>query len=220
MKLTDNYFNIIKENRLFSGLSEKDLYTALSLLKAEIKDYQKGDFVHNGIEPFQKFGLVLCGICEVCADDIEGNRMIMADVSVGTTFGESISYLSLKDSDVYVLATVNTSVLWLDPSCFFEQSDDKLLFALQRNFTAMLAIRTLNMNTRIQVLSKLKLRDRIMSFLSSVSKNEGKKTFTVPLNREDMATYIGANRTALSRELSALKKEGIIDFYKNTFKIL
>ena len=42
-------------------------------------------------------------------------------------------------------------------------------------------------------------------------------TITVPFSREDMAAYIGTDRSALSRELSAMKREGLIDYRKNVF---
>ena len=35
-----------------------------------------------------------------------------------------------------------------------------------------------------------------------------------------MADFLGVDRSALSRELSRLREEGIIDFDKSTFKFL
>ena len=40
------------------------------------------------------------------------------------------------------------------------------------------------------------------------------------MNREDTAAYIGANRSALSRELAKMKEEGLIDYRKNQISIL
>jgi CRP-like cAMP-binding protein len=50
--------------------------------------------------------------------------------------------------------------------------------------------------------------------------NAKSRTFTVPFNRDDMAAFIGTNRSALSRELSRMKDEGLLDYYKNTFRLL
>ena len=176
--------------------------------------------IHKSGEPFKKFGMVLSGMAQACIDDIEGNRMIMAEINAGVTFGESLCFLKIPDSPVYVYSSEKSTVLWLDPEILFSADNSPLKAAIQQNYTRMLAERTLSMNTRIQVLSKLRLKDKILTYLTSLANQTGSKTFTVPLSREDMATYIGADRTALSRELSVLKSEGIIDFYKNTFKIL
>ena len=40
------------------------------------------------------------------------------------------------------------------------------------------------------------------------------------MSREDMADYLCVNRSALSRELSRMKKSGLIDCYRDTFRIL
>ena len=38
-------------------------------------------------------------------------------------------------------------------------------------------------------------------------------------NRQQMADYLNVERTALSKELSRMKKDGIIDYWKNSFKL-
>ena len=35
-----------------------------------------------------------------------------------------------------------------------------------------------------------------------------------------MANFLGADRSALSRELSHLRKEGVLDYHRNQFRIL
>ena len=50
-------------------------------------------------------------------------------------------------------------------------------------------------------------------------KKAKKNTFEVPFDREDMASYLGCDRSALSRELAKMKNEGLIDYHKNTFRI-
>lgn len=220
MFIEEKYRRIIAKCPIFAEtgrFSEDEILTAL---KAEKKQYDKGDLIHKSEEPFLRFGILLEGSAQACIDDIDGNRMIMAEIGVGSTFGESLCYLKTPDSPVYVYSSEKSTVLWLSPDIIFSGSDSPLKTLIEQNYTRMLAKRTLSMNTRIQVLSKLRLRDRILTYLSSVANENGEKTFSIPLSREDMATYIGANRTALSRELSALKNEGIIDFYKNTFRIL
>ena len=42
----------------------------------------------------------------------------------------------------------------------------------------------------------------------------------VGYNRNDLAEFLGVERSVLSRELSKMKKEKIIDFEKKMFKIL
>ena len=46
------------------------------------------------------------------------------------------------------------------------------------------------------------------------------KAFTVPLSREEMALYLGCDRSALSRELARMKADGLIDYIRNSFKVM
>ena len=48
--------------------------------------------------------------------------------------------------------------------------------------------------------------------------NSKSSIFKIPFSREQMAEYICADRSALSRELSRMKREGLIDYHKNMFK--
>ncbi len=64
------------------------------------------------------------------------------------------------------------------------------------------------------------MREKIISYLSSQAIEQGSKIFDIPYNRQQLADYLGVDRSALSSELSRMQKDGIISYYKNTFKLL
>ena len=68
--------------------------------------------------------------------------------------------------------------------------------------------------------TKKTLREKILSYLSVQSQRCGKTYFEIPLGRVELANYLCAHRSALTRELNTMRDEGIIDFDKNTFRIL
>ena len=219
MNLTEKYKTVLLKSPLFAGMTDSGIDGALELLNGKVRVYEKGDLIHKPWTMLTEFGLVLSGVVQACSDDIDGNRMIMTEVQPGTTFGESLCYLKTKDSPVYIHASEDASVLWLSLDILCSDTTDKQVHEMQKRFMRLLASRTLAMNNRIQILSRLTIRDKLIVYFSELSAAAGKNTFNVPLNREDMATYIGADRAALSRELSKMRKEGIIDFYKNSFTI-
>ncbi len=211
---------LIRKTVLFRDMNDGEFNKALEIFDAAAVEYKKGDLLHSEYTLMKSFGLVLSGVVQICVDDIDGNRMIMAEVTPGVTFGESLCFLEIKDSPVYIYATENSEVLWLSVKNLYADNNDEFLTVLQKRFTSMLAERTLKMNDRIQVLSKIKIRDKLMTYFSQLSQSSGSKTFQIPINRDDLATYVGTNRSALSRELSNMKNDGIIDYYKNTVKLL
>lgn len=48
----------------------------------------------------------------------------------------------------------------------------------------------------------------------------GKNSFAIQYNRQELADYLGVERSAMTAELGKLRKEGKIQFYKNEFEIL
>ena len=45
-------------------------------------------------------------------------------------------------------------------------------------------------------------------------------TFTVPYSRIRLADYLNCDRSALSRELSLMQRDGLLETYKSSFKLL
>ena len=52
-----------------------------------------------------------------------------------------------------------------------------------------------------------------------ISIKTGDINITVPLNRNELASFLNVSRPSMSRELCQLRDEGIIDFHLSTFKI-
>lgn len=207
---------IIEKCPLFAGLSDPQLEQALQFFSASVQSYRKGDFLHTVGEPLRRFGLVLSGGVQVYMDDIDGHNMIMANVGPGVTFGEALAFLGSENS-IYICATADTEVLWMNPAKVRQPQACEC--ELVSRFIAAFAERTLLMNDRIQLLSKLTLREKLITFFSQQSAAVGAPEFTVPFSRADMAVYLGSDRSALSRELGRMRDEGIIDYKGARFVI-
>jgi CRP-like cAMP-binding protein len=59
-----------------------------------------------------------------------------------------------------------------------------------------------------------------MSYLSSVSLQTGSDEFDIPFDRQQLADYLNVERTALSKEISKMKQDGLLTARKNHFRIL
>lgn len=73
---------------------------------------------------------------------------------------------------------------------------------------------------RLAILTRSGLRERIMVYLTMQANKAQSNTFRISFSREEMASFLRVNRSALSHELSLLRQEGIIDFSKNEFTLL
>ncbi|MBQ4639882.1 MAG: Crp/Fnr family transcriptional regulator [Clostridia bacterium] len=200
---------LLKKTTLFQGLDDSKLQSALAFFDARESAYEKGDLIKPVHAPFTRFALVLQGRVQVYTDDLSGNQMMMAHVEKGGMFGESLSFLEQEEA-VYAVAVTACRILWLHPGNIRRlQPQSALETTLIHRFIQNLAARALSMNDRIQILSKLTLEEKLRAFLSLYQKRRGNE-FVIPFSRTELATYLGANRSALSRALSQMQKKGLI----------
>ena len=121
--------------------------------------------------------------------------------------------------NVSVLADENLSVLFLNLSKTLQMCSSSCPFhaRLIENLVCVLARRNLILNEKLTYVTQHTLRDKILSYLSAESIRQHSSYFDIPFDRQQLADYLNAERSALSGELSRLKKEGIIDYQKNHF---
>ena len=211
IKLTDCH--------LFKDLSESELKSATDFFESKEISYKKGELISSPDKLLKNFGLVLSGCVQIYTLDIDGYQMIMATVLPGETFGESLSYLK-KDAPIFICAISDTTVLWMSTEKIRNQNivtecDKKLAC----RFISLLANRALSMNDRIQILSRLTIREKLIAFFTESVRKYNSYSFDLPFDRADMAAYLGCDRASLSRELSKMQQEGLITFTKNHFTV-
>ena len=203
---------------LFSGLTEGELSDALHFFDAREKKYARGELLKSAVDPLPAFGLVLSGAVTVAMEDIDGREMLLSHVAPGSTFGESLCYLR-ESAPITIAALSDARVMWLRADRLRERAETPLEQILQARFTAMLARRTLKMNDRIQILSRGSIRQKLNAFFTECARDAGSPAFAVPFDRAGMAAYLGVDRSALSRELSRMRGEGLLTFSKNQFAL-
>ena len=59
-----------------------------------------------------------------------------------------------------------------------------------------------------------------MVYLRTQQRLAGSSRFTIPLDRQELADYLCVERSAMSAEISKMKKAGLIACRKNEFEIL
>ena len=91
---------------------------------------------------------------------------------------------------------------------------------MSRNLFDLVSRRNVALTEKIEITSKSSLREKILAYLSLEAQKAGSLQLTVPLSRSEMADYLCTNRSALSRELTNMKKDGILDYDLRTFRLL
>lgn len=86
-----------------------------------------------------------------------------------------------------------------------------------RNLLSELAEKNLRFNEKLTHMGQRTTRAKIMSYLSAEAQRLGKYEFDIPFSRQQLADYLGVERSGLSLELGKMKKDGLLDYHKNHF---
>ena len=213
----------IQTTVLFRGMSTAETNDALNALTAREKSYRKGDVLLLAGDTTDEMGLVLEGSVTIESNDIWGNCTVLSLIEPGGFFAETYAYLSNEMLLVDVTANENCRILFLRIGSVQNLSAEDTSSWQKKLISNLLTIsfhKNLILSGRSFHTAPKTVRGRLMSYLNAVSLKQGSTEFDIPYNRQQLADYLNVERTALSKELSKMQKDGILITKKNHFKLL
>ena len=214
-----NILELIK-HPLFTGLNEKSLPEALKLFESAEKALKKGECIFNSGSRTEVMGFVLEGRIQIESTDYWGNKTIIDNLGSGKVFGETYA-LTGKPLMVDVVAVEDSKIMLLKPKKLFLQDDNKINSILLQNILRISMNKNLHLSQRIFHTNAKTIRGRLLAYLSScISVKSPHAEFDIPYDRQQLADYLQVDRSALSAELSKMKADGLIDYWKNHFRLL
>lgn len=209
----ENYFSILSRCPLFHGIGQEDLNAMMGCLGAKFISVSKGDPVFLEGDPAQLVGVVLFGGVQVVQDDYYGNRSVLSILQPGDSFGEAFSCAGLDNMPVSVFAVRDSKVLLLNCQRILTLCSHACHFhsLLIQNILRGLAQKNLAFTKKVRYMSQKTTRDKLLAYLLDQAKQQGSAEFVIPCDRQALADYLGVERTAMSAEISKLKKAGLLD---------
>ena len=89
-----------------------------------------------------------------------------------------------------------------------------------QNLVRTISDKYFSLSRRIDLLVMKSLRAKVAAYLLSEAARAHSLTFSIPFSRVQLADYLNCDRSALSRELSLMQKDGLLDTFKSSFKLL
>ena len=204
---------------IFDNISESEKHLLYKSVKAVLKHYKKGEIVFYADENIDSICYVIEGNIELTKNDYDGNEILLTRIGKGETFAETFVCAGTK-SIVQAKSIDDTKILFLNFRNILNICPQNCIFhkKLLENLIKIIAQKNLFLQDRLEMFSHKTLKERIFYLLSKY-KSADNSVFEISYTREQMAKYLGVNRSALSRELSKLKSEKLLDFHKNYFKL-
>lgn len=207
--------SFLAKTALFQGIPAEDLSAVLECLKAEERHYKKGEAVYRAGDTVSRIGLVVAGRITIENDDFWGNRSILDSVGPGRVFAEAYACAPGEPLMVSAVAAEPADILFFAVERILAESPWHHVLA--RNLLFATARKNLNLSRRIFHTSSKTIRGRVLSYLSTEAARRQKREFSIPFSRQQLAGYLGVDRSALSHELGKMQREGLITVQKNRF---
>ncbi|NLM36443.1 MAG: Crp/Fnr family transcriptional regulator [Clostridiales bacterium] len=213
LKCTGKY--CVSKVYIFSTLKEEDFRKISEVIVT--RKYKKGQILFFEGDVEDKLYIVNKGKIKVYRYNKEGREQILYILSDGEFIGD-MSLLKKGKFQFNAEALEDTYI------CTIAKDDFDRIITENPEITLkvleVLHDRLMDLENLIQNLSTKDVEVRIASMLKSFAKDYGVKDeqgiiIDLPLNREEMANYIGVTRETISRKLTALQDEDIIELVGN-----
>ena len=177
---------------------------------ASTMKYPKGVNILSNVNQDDFIAIVDHGSVQFIATDYDGNKSIIEDIPEGGMFG-SLTF-PIHNEEVSCITKEITEITYIEYDSItndeISKTDSYIIFI--KNLIKILSDQVGEKNTRIEILTKKTTRDKLLEYFKSQAKEKGNKTFTIPMSFTELANYLSVDRSAMTREISYLRDDGII----------
>ena len=212
---------ILINNSLFRSIPESDIPILLKHLEAYTGQYKKDTFIKMTGDPADFIGIVLSGEIYICQTDFYGNRSIVASFTAGNLFAESFACDGIAQLPADILAAADCRILFLSSRTLFQSCDRCSSFHHQliANLLGIVSRKNLYLNQKLSYISRGTTKEKLLAYLSDQAKQNHSNEFTIPFNRQELADFLGVERSAMSAELGKLSKLGVLETQRRYFRL-
>lgn len=225
----NNNIDFLKKTLLFKNMNEDEIYKCLITYRIYEKNYEKNSVILYATEKTEVMGLVLEGSVTIESNDLWGNRTILSYIGRGGFFAETYAVLKTVPLSVDVVSNEKCRILFLrigllqPANVAFEnrvQPENNApiwKFKFLYNLLQVSSRKNLHLSARSFHTAPKTIRAKVMAYLNTISVQKQTCEFNIPFDRQQLADYLNVDRTALSKELGKMQKDGLIATKKNHF---
>ncbi len=212
----------LSRTALFKGATQEEVAAMLTCLNARERTFAKGERIFRMGDTPREVGLVLGGSVRVENTDAWGNVTVLSRMGAGQMFAEAYACAPGVPMLVDAVAAQDCSVLFLDVGKIMTPCPHACTHhaLVVRNLLGAVARKNIRLSQRALHTSPKTIRGKVLAYLSTQAAQAGSRAFEIPFNRQEMADYLGVDRSALSAELSRMQRDGLIATRRNHFELL
>lgn len=190
-------------------------------VKVQKKTFPSGSVITTYMEKRKQICILLSGKADLIRYDLKGNKDIIERFNQNDIFGEVFHHVN-TNNELFVEATKNCEVLLFSYDDLRIKCRQNCPFhtTLISSILELVLNNTISQNTRIEILSKRSIREKLLSYFNILSSKSFSKNITLPFSLTNLADYLSVDRSAMMREIKNLMDEGFISKQGNKIKLL
>ena len=198
---------------LFDGIKNEEYNALIDCLSPQIKQFSKNETIFFTGDSVQHLGVILYGTAYAYLEHVDGNQTIMATLTPGRVFGEILVSTRTQQSPVTVQTASDITAAFIEYKKIYSARTAacSAYRMFLKNMLSAIGDKYFYLFDRINILREKSLRSRITVYLYSLSDNGKKTAVTIPFTKTMLADYLLVNRSALSKELSKMERDGLVE---------
>ncbi len=214
--IMEKILEIISKTPIFNGLSEDQLKAMRSI--AEDQFYDKGKIIFMEGDEGNGFYIVAAGKVKIYKVSMDGKEQILHIYGPGNPFGEVSVFSGLKFPAV-AEALIKSHILFFPKDSFISLLSKNPSLALK--ILALLSRRLRQFTLLIENLSLKEVPGRLAAYFISLSEEQDiPDILTLPVSKGQLSSLLGTIPETMSRILSRMSKDGLIEVNGREIKIL
>ena len=205
---------------IFNGITGKNKEKLLTYLEAYTVNYKKNTTIFSNLKRENIICVVISGSLIITKIDANGGRTIIEELDEGSVFGTKYSAISNNDYEIRTIEDASLIIFDFDNIINFDENRLSYYTQFLKNLNKILFEKLAKSNDRIEVLTNKSTRDKLLSYFNMLSRKTGSRIIYLPFSYTDLADYLAVNRSAMTREISNLKVEGLIETKGRRIKLL
>ena len=197
----------IKKCSLFDGFTDAEINEAFDYLQARIVKYSRGQLVAKENDIPEEICILLEGNLVEFTTKNSGKREVIRSLIDGEYFGLSHCYNSGRNLGYYVVAALDSTVLYVAADSIFgsDIGDGEFKSKLIKNLLRALSEKIEALEDNNDYITTKGMRNKIAKLIYDKYCEQNSLTVSLGMNRNEMAKYLNVSRPSMSREMGRMR---------------
>lgn len=214
----NKYLNVLQTIKLFRGLTDGDILNYFENADYHISTYKKGSIIALDGEICNSWDIIVSGGITIQRINPDGNILTMVDFSTGDTLGGNLIFSSTPIYPMTLIALQDVTLIRISKQLILDlclNNETNLV-----NFLEIISVKTQILTNRFKSVVHKTLRECIIDYIKLQYHLQKNLTITLDMTKKELAQRFGVQRTSLSRELSKMKRDGLIEYNSKEIQII